>query len=223
MASAVIKSEFSQLAPIEKFEIYEKTSVARQWISALTMDLLAFSYGATCGWPSASLPLLKSDDTSLESGPITTNEASWIASGMCIGGFFGNLFIGWLSTRIGQKFSLCLVSVPQILSWLFIYYAKSPFYLITSRVLAGIAGGGLYAVIPSYISEISDDRVRGALGSTVVFSCNLGLFFAFFCGEYFDYLTVPWLMIPATLIFLVFFVKVPDSPTFFAKRNLYEV
>lgn len=83
--------------------------------------------------------------------------------------------------------------------------------------------GGLYAIIPTYISEISDDRVRGTLGSTVVFACNLGLFFAYVCGEYVDYLTIPWLMIPGTLVFIVCFIKVPDSPTFFAKRNLIDV
>lgn len=65
----------------------------------LFQDLLAFSYGASCGWPSASIPILKSDDTPLESGPITASEASWIASGICLGGFVGNLVIGWVKTK----------------------------------------------------------------------------------------------------------------------------
>lgn len=128
-----------------------------------------------------------------------------------------------LAARIGQKVSLCIVAVPQILGWLLIYYATNPFYLITSRVISGFAGGGLYSIIPSYISEIADDRVRGTLGSTVVFSCNLGIFFSFICGEYVDYLTVPLIMVPGTLAFLVLFFRVPDSPTFLAKKNLHEV
>lgn len=128
-----------------------------------------------------------------------------------------------LAAKIGQKVSLCIVALPQILSWVLIYYAKNPFYIIASRIIGGFAGGGMYAIVPSYISEISDDRVRGTLGSTVVFACNLGLFFAYVCGEYVDYLTFPWLMIPPTLIFLMFFARVPDSPTFLAKRNLYDV
>lgn len=90
------KSELVQLAPLEDTAVLRKTSVKRQWMSALTMDLLAFSYGATCGWPSSSIPILKSDETPLETGPITSEDASWIASGICIGGFFGNLLIGWV-------------------------------------------------------------------------------------------------------------------------------
>lgn len=95
---AAIKSEFLQLAPEENVEVFKKSSVKRQWIATITMDLLAFSYGATCGWSSASIPILKSDDTPLDSGPISTDDASWIASGICIGGLAGNFFIGWASS-----------------------------------------------------------------------------------------------------------------------------
>lgn len=119
--------------------------------------------------------------------------------------------------------SLCIVAIPQIFSWVLIYYAENPFNLIASRLMSGFAGGGLYSIIPSYISEISDDRIRGTLGSTVVFASNLGMFFAYICGEYADFLTVPWLMLPPSLLFLIFFAKVPNSPTFLAKKNLYEV
>lgn len=110
-----------------------------------------------------------------------------------------------------------------MLGWILIYYATDPLYLIASRILSGFAGGGMYCMIPAYISEISDDRVRGTFGSTVVFACNSGLFMAYVFGEYVEYSMIPWLMVPVTLAFLTMFVNVPDSPTFLAKKNLYEV
>lgn len=93
-----VRSEFPQFSPEidEKVESYKKSSVKRQYFATVVMDLLAFSYGATCGWTSSSIPILKSDDTPLETGPISTADASWISSGICIGGFFGNLLIGWV-------------------------------------------------------------------------------------------------------------------------------
>lgn len=94
---ALEKSEFSHLAPegVEAVDLLrKKTSVKRQFLAVVAMDLLSFSYGATCGWSSAAIPFLKSDQTPLQTGPITTSEASWIASGICIGGFVGNLLIG---------------------------------------------------------------------------------------------------------------------------------
>lgn len=116
-----------------------------------------------------------------------------------------------------------IVALPQVVGWLLIYYATNPYYLIASRILAGFSGGGAYAIIPSYISEIADAEVRGTLGSTVVFAGNLGVFVAYVFGEYLDYLVIPLLMIPASLLFIVFFLKIPNSATFLAKKNLYEV
>lgn len=94
-----MKSETLHLAPggVENLEIWKKTSVRRQYFAVIVMDLLAFSYGASCGWTSAAIPILKSAETPFESGPISTNDASWIASGICLGGFFGNLLIGWVN------------------------------------------------------------------------------------------------------------------------------
>lgn len=92
-----------------------------------------------------------------------------------------------------------------------------------SRLLSGFGGGGLYSIVPTYISEISDDNVRGTLGSTLVFACNLGICLAYILGEYVDYLTIPWLMLPSTLAFIILFANVPDSPTFLAKKSLYDV
>lgn len=234
---ASVKSEFSQLTPETNAETLTKTSVKRQFFAVICLDLLAFSYGATCGWSSPSIPLLKSEETPLDTGPISIEEASWIVALQCVGGFAGNLVLGWvrrclkikrhhlwthpketifhliflrqlklsfmgfpfisqLVNRVGQKNSLFVVALPQVLSWLFIYYARTPFYLIVSRLLGGFSGGGFYAIAPSYISEISDNKVRGTLGSTVVFSCNIGIFWACVCGEYVEYSTTPWLMIP---------------------------
>lgn len=87
----------------------------------------------------------------------------------------------------------------------------------------GLLGGGVFAVVPNYISEISDDHVRGRLGSFLVFFCNSGLLFAYVCGDFFDYYTVPWLLMPSLLAFMIFFASVPDSPASLLKRGYEDV
>lgn len=98
---ATEKEEFSRLASDfnELEQAKKRSNVRRQYFAALTMDLLGFSYGASCGWTSASVPLLMSEDTPLDSGPMTMHEASWIASSICMGGFVGNLFVGWVRMK----------------------------------------------------------------------------------------------------------------------------
>lgn len=87
----------------------------------------------------------------------------------------------------------------------------------------GLLGGGVFAVVPNYISEISDDNVRGRLGSFLVFFCNSGLLFAYVCGDLAEYYTVPWLLMPPLLIFMILFAFVPDSPNSLLKRGYEDV
>lgn len=87
----------------------------------------------------------------------------------------------------------------------------------------GLLGGGVFAVVPSYISEISDDHVRGRLGSFLVFFCNSGLLVAYVFGDYADYYTLPWLLMPPLLAFMIFFALVPDSPQSLLKRGYIDV
>lgn len=95
-----VESELLKLAPEnERVENLGKTSYKRQYFATFCVDLLAFSYGASCGWPSASIPILKSDLTPLKTGPISSEEASWITSGICLGGFVGNLLTAWVKGK----------------------------------------------------------------------------------------------------------------------------
>ena len=94
---ASVKSEFLPLTPEgEIVKPFKKASVKRQYFAVICLDLLAFSFGATCGWASAGISILKSENTPLETGPITTTQASYVASGIGIGGFFGNFIFGWV-------------------------------------------------------------------------------------------------------------------------------
>jgi len=98
--------EKSSAAERERFDLevesplQEEVSVKRQCIATGYMMLLGFSFGAFCGWPSAAILILKAEDSPLPSGPITDQEASWIASTMCLGGLAGTLFFGWVNMKV---------------------------------------------------------------------------------------------------------------------------
>jgi hypothetical protein len=42
-----------------------------------------------------------------------------------------------MSEKLGRKIALYCVVIPQLMSWIFIYYARTPFYLIFARILGG--------------------------------------------------------------------------------------
>lgn len=56
------------------------------------------------------------------------------------------------------KFEILCKGLYFQISWLLILFAKNVYFLYASRALNGIVGGGVLAIIPLYLSEISTDR-----------------------------------------------------------------
>lgn len=79
--------------------------------------LAVMGYGAICGWPSPTFPLLESEEkTPLSSGALTIDQISWVGSLICPGGLLGTLLGGWMCDKFGRKYSTCSVAFPQIVS-----------------------------------------------------------------------------------------------------------
>lgn len=97
------------------------------------------------GWLTPVLPLLKSEDTPLTSGPLSLEDVSWMASIAPIGSVFSALIFRWITIRIGSKRMmtncLAIVSVvsflPMALSvrkTIFKYFYSNSDLLVASRL-----------------------------------------------------------------------------------------
>lgn len=75
--------------------------------------LLLISIGASTGWNSPSFLELTSDQSHLETGPITYDEMSWIASLVSPGGIVGTQVFGMLLSRFGAKKSITVSALIQ--------------------------------------------------------------------------------------------------------------
>lgn len=126
-----------------------------QFYATFCANLLCVSYGLATGWTSAAIPLLKSPQSPLKSGMITSEEASLIGSLLTIGGIVGTLVFGFFSTIFGRKNSMLLMAFPQIIGWVLIPLAETSLLLIVFRFLAGFSAGGVLTVVSGYITEIS--------------------------------------------------------------------
>lgn len=88
------------------------------------VNLLMLCYGVSIGWSSPNLLILESDESPI--GKITREEASWVASLQCFGGFFSNLFFGLIGARLGRKIPLILMAVPTIVTFVFCNFKEIP-------------------------------------------------------------------------------------------------
>ncbi|XP_017155265.1 facilitated trehalose transporter Tret1 [Drosophila miranda] len=197
-------------------------STKYQYLAAISVNIVSISYGAFCGWPSASFLELGGEDSPLETGPLSNQDQGWVASTICIGGLFGGILFAWLAEKIGRRWSLLWMALPNLIGWIIIPFASTPTHLIIARFIGGVAGGGCFSVIPIYIAELASDSVRGVLGTFLVLTCNGGVVLAFVLGYYFDYATVSWIVSTLSFLFVGCFWFMPDTPEYLAKHNRVE-
>lgn len=204
------------------------------------MNLTAFIFGVVIGFSGPNLELFKSDDTPLSSGKITTDEESWISS-LPAFGTIGFVFVfGWISEKLGRKMSILLIGVPQTVrmfsflishfihksilqaSWVYMAFASTVYHVYISRLLAGIAGAGVFVVVPVYIAEISDKSIRGSLCSSFTVICNIGIFIEFVLAEYIDFRVLAVTTAILSVLFMCGFFFMPESPQFLVSKNHIE-
>ncbi|XP_063702470.1 facilitated trehalose transporter Tret1-2 homolog [Culicoides brevitarsis] len=191
------------------------SGIFAQYYAVACANLMTFIYGIAVGWPSASLPLLKSSETPLqEYGPLTLFEASWVSSVLCIGGAIGTLFYAWIASRYGRKFGIMSSFVPMIISWLLIEYGTTFSSLFCSRFLTGFAGGAPFQIVPLIVSEVSSVEIRGSLGSLLILLHNGGAIVGIALSSYTNFYFLPWIPIVLCFVFLLGYSFVPETPKY---------
>lgn len=186
------------------------------------MNIISFGHGLVLGWLSPTLPILQAENSPLATGPLTIEQTSWVGSLICAGGIVGNYIYSYLSNRFGRKFALNLLGFPQICFWLTVIFGTTYNHIYIARIFAGTTGGGVFAAIPLFISEIAEPNVRGRLGSILLLVLNVGTLLSYTVGALVDYSTFPLVMIACPVIFSIIVLFFPETPQSLVKQNKLE-
>uniref|UniRef100_A0A1B0BCA7 Major facilitator superfamily (MFS) profile domain-containing protein n=1 Tax=Glossina palpalis gambiensis TaxID=67801 RepID=A0A1B0BCA7_9MUSC len=197
----------------------ESSATRNQYLAAICVNIISLSHGGFCGWTSASFIELLSPNSPLKAGPLDNYQLGWIGSLLCAGGALGTIFFSWCADKIGRKRSLLLIGLPALLGWWIIPFAQNSLHLCLARLLGGFGGGGIFSVIPLYITESSEDKSRGILGTFLIVSCNTGILLAFILGNFFTYSAVAWTLSSLPLLFILCFAFLPESPQYLINQN----
>lgn len=100
--------------------------------------------------------------------------------------------------------------------------ATEVYHIYISRFLSGVAGAGVFFVVPVYITEISDKHIRGQLCSSFSVICNVGIFIEFIMAEYVDFRNASIIIGLISLAFVIGFSFFPETPQYLISRNKFE-
>lgn len=106
-------------------QMKESRSTKLQYFAALSANIIMLGYGCGIGWFAVALNLLQSNDTPLNSGPLSKDDESWIGSILSIGSLTGNFLFGFLVNYVGAKRCLLLAGVVQTVIFDFFFQTIS--------------------------------------------------------------------------------------------------
>ncbi|XP_052752499.1 facilitated trehalose transporter Tret1-like isoform X2 [Galleria mellonella] len=153
---------------------------------------------------------------------LTHNELSWISSINYIIVPFGCAVSGIVTSPLGRRRAMQVVNIPFFVAWLLFHYASSTAYLYGALVLTGLAGGVLEAPVLTYVAEITQPHLRGALTATSSLCIILGVFTQFLFGLFLYWRTVALVNIIFTILAVVALFFVPESPHWLVSKKRYQ-
>jgi sugar porter (SP) family MFS transporter len=165
MATGVSTTETAQSPLIDVPE--EGLRQIRRW--AWVIALGSFLFGYDTGVVSGALLFLR-EDLHLDDF-----QQGSVVSVLLLGAIAGALTIGRVSERFGRKRTLGIVGLTFSVGIVIVAAANSYGVMLIGRLIMGLGVGGVSALVPTYLSEISPAQIRGRMLTLNQLLITLGL------------------------------------------------
>ncbi|XP_044727112.1 facilitated trehalose transporter Tret1-like [Chrysoperla carnea] len=182
-------------------------------------NLLIFITGTHIGWFGPTILKLSLNTSEIQ---LTSSEISWLTATLPLGGGIGPVFGAVLANRIGRKNTILLATIPEIITWILIAYAKNIYHLCIAQFIKGIIGGAAVAVVPMYVAEISSPQFRGINGMFFQLHYTLGALFEILLVSFVSIMVNAWIASIIPVLLFVIFIWMPESPYYFLIKNEIE-
>lgn len=178
---------------------------------------MAMQSGMTLGWSSPMLYYLGKSSSFL--GGLNGTDESWVSSLMPLGAILGAVPSGMLADYIGRKPAIMITAIPFLISWIMLIFLRSFESILTARFIGGIGSGAACVLVPTYIGEVAEPSIRGALGSFFPLLFSTGIVFIYIVGALVDYTLANVLCCAMLIPFTLMIPFLPESPYWLVQKH----
>ncbi|XP_055538358.1 facilitated trehalose transporter Tret1-2 homolog [Wyeomyia smithii] len=191
----------------------------KQTLLSLSVSLSYFCIGLVRGYSAPAVPSMNELNPGLLPDK---NIASWVSSIPPFGAFFGSLLAFPLMHKIGRKYTVLLTSPVWVTAWIMIATAEDWKMLLIARMLSGFGAGLTLPSAQIYVSECSDPKIRGVIGSLPALSMSVGILVTYILGKYIEWRMLAWVCCGAACFLFVAVICFPQSPVWLKTKKRYE-
>ncbi|XP_052903126.1 facilitated trehalose transporter Tret1-2 homolog [Anopheles moucheti] len=200
----------------------EKTTpmaALKQTLLSLSVSLSYYCIGLVRGYSAPAVPSMHATAPGLLP---SKNIASWVSSIPPFGAFFGSLVAFPLMHRIGRKYTVLIASPLWAASWVLIATADDWRVLFVARMLSGFGAGLSLPAAQVYVSECSDPKIRGVIGSLPALAMSFGILVMYIMGKFFHWRLLAWICCGMACCLFLAVACFPQSPVWLKTRKQYE-
>lgn len=134
----------------------------------------------------------------------------------------GAFISAYLNDAIGRKTTILALAPIEFLSFILIAFAKNIWLIALARFFLGTVEGGLFTVLPIYLSEISAPEIRGLIASSISVFLIVGSLFINIIGPFTSIFTSAIICAFFPVIHFITFAPMPESPYYYIKKLRFE-
>ncbi|KAJ8728018.1 hypothetical protein PYW08_016403 [Mythimna loreyi] len=187
-----------------------------QYLATFAVSIATMTTCIATFWPAPILPKFHNNETSIS---LTSNEISWVVAILSPGTVTGSLITSFVSDKFGRRVTLLTSAVPYIVGTVFVLCATKAWALYIGRILWGIGFGMITPVSSTYLSEIADKQIRGALTAITRFMFSFGFLLVLAIGPFVTYQVLSFFMIVLPICYFLACWRIPESPYYLLKEG----
>jgi MFS transporter, SP family, galactose:H+ symporter len=187
----------------------------RRW--GYMIALGSFMFGFDTGVISGALLFIKEDFN------LSSFEQSSVVSVLLLGAMAGALTAGTAADRIGRRKTLGLLGVIFTVGIAIAALANGYVMMLIGRVVLGLGVGGVSALVPTYLSEISPAQIRGRMLTLNQLLITIGLLAAYIVNAVFsgsgDWRAMFWVGAIPSVALVLASLRLPESPAWLVRQG----